>query len=380
MTKARPARPPTWRTRLQAWRARRALLARARHVAKEARRLLRRKKSRLTPDVVTALHADLERLVGRLKERPRDVDAIETAALALDRGLDQHLKWARKSVTREYIEGILWAVGVALLIRAFLFEAFEIPTGSMVPTLKVDDHLFVNKYLYGLRIPFTHTRFFEWRTAHRGEIVVFEYPGPGPDHGKDFIKRVIAVPGDRVRMRDNVVYVNDQALPTLRFVEGRAELGGKPVPGLLLPPWFGAVPCEDNGTQCRSDPRGCCRCVLQWERNGDYGYVTQHIDPFGPPCPYPHRNLADWPLEYKACPDPLDHSCEYWGHRTSPDEPWTGDVTIPPQSVFCMGDNRDRSHDGRYWKTVPFENIKGKAWIIWWADDLRRLFSLVHGG
>src|SRR5262249_15719410 len=95
------------------------------------------------------------------------------------------------------------------LLRAFVVEAFKIPSGSMIPTMEVGDHIFVNKFLYGLRIPFTKLKFFEWRKPQRGEVIVFIYP---VDPDKDFIKRVVAVEGDTVEVRHGILYVNGKEI------------------------------------------------------------------------------------------------------------------------------------------------------------------------
>ncbi|GAM10905.1 signal peptidase I [Geobacter sp. OR-1] len=110
-----------------------------------------------------------------------------------------------KSKTREYVESIIWALVLAFIIRSCLVQAYKIPSGSMEDTLLVGDHLFVNKFVYGIKIPFSDSRILKLRDPRRGEILVFEYP---EDRSKDFIKRVIGVPGDEIQVRDKTVYVN----------------------------------------------------------------------------------------------------------------------------------------------------------------------------
>ena len=110
-----------------------------------------------------------------------------------------------KSKFREYLESILWALFLALIIRSCVVQAFKIPSGSMEDTLAIGDRLFVNRFIYGLKIPFTDTRILKLRDPQRGDVVVFEYPR---DRSKDFIKRVIGVPGDEIQVRDKQVYVN----------------------------------------------------------------------------------------------------------------------------------------------------------------------------
>ncbi|HXC61686.1 MAG TPA: signal peptidase I [Nitrospiria bacterium] len=114
-----------------------------------------------------------------------------------------------KSVIREYGEAILIAVVLALLIRTFIVQAFKIPSGSMIPTLLIGDHILVNKFIYGSHIPFTDATVFAMTMPKRGDVIVFKYPD---DETKDFIKRVIGEPGDTLEVKDKAVYVNGKAL------------------------------------------------------------------------------------------------------------------------------------------------------------------------
>jgi signal peptidase I len=111
----------------------------------------------------------------------------------------------RKSVFREYAEAIIIALVFALLIRTFVVQAFKIPSGSMEPTLQIGDHILVNKFIFGLQIPFTSIRLFPWEQPQQGDVVVFIYP---VDPSKDFIKRVIAVEGDSVRLVNKKLHIN----------------------------------------------------------------------------------------------------------------------------------------------------------------------------
>jgi signal peptidase I len=110
-----------------------------------------------------------------------------------------------KSKTREYVESILWAVVLALIIRTCIVQSFKIPSGSMEDTLVIGDCLLVNKFIYGIRVPFSDLRLPGFRVPQRGDVVVFKYP---EDRSKDFIKRLIGVPGDEIQVRDKRVYVN----------------------------------------------------------------------------------------------------------------------------------------------------------------------------
>ena len=299
----------------------------AKLLLREARRGLKRG-VRLKPEVV----AEVEAARGALQEAEAKPDfaALPEALVALDRALDRHLSFARKSTAREYTESIAVAVLIALLLRAFVVEAFKIPSGSMIPTLQVGDHIFVNKFIYGIRLPWpfdetsfgrAHQKFFmDIRKPKRGEIIVFKYPR---DPDKDFIKRVIAVEGDQVEMRDGVMYVNGVALAQ------------EAVPG-----------------ECRyvdyEESRGLWdqrRCQAFRETVDGKSYTTI-IDRGSTP--------QSWPVGAVPFPGWLD--------------PGSSTAAVPKGHVFVMGDNRDNSHDSRYWGTVPLENIKGKAIVIWWSS------------
>ena len=184
----------------------------------------------------------------------------------------------KKSIFREYAESIIIAVILALIIRTFIVQAFKIPSGSMEDTLLIGDHLLVNKFIYGTTIPFTDTQILKLRDPKRGDVIVFEYP---EDPRKDFIKRVIGLPGDVVEGKDKKVYVNGKLYQNPHEVHKEPEI----------------IPQEQN-------PR----------------------DTFGP-------------------------------------------ITVPADSYFVMGDNRDRSYDSRFWGFVRRDQIKGLAFIKYWSID-----------
>jgi signal peptidase I len=193
------------------------------------------------------------------------------------------MKKKRKSQLRETVEAIVVAFAIALVIRTFVIQAFKIPSGSMIPTLLIGDHLLVNKFLLGtpVDIPFTNIHLFRMpglRKPQRGDIVVFKYP---EDPTRDFIKRVIGVEGDVIESKDKTVFVNGR-----RLVEP---------------------------------------------------YI-QHVDSF-------------------IKPSGMDGRDNF------------GPVTVPKDSIFAMGDNRDQSYDSRFWGFVDLSRIKGKAIIIYWSWD-----------
>jgi signal peptidase I len=211
----------------------------------------------------------------------------------------------RKSKFREYTEAIIIAVILALLIRAVVVQAFKIPSGSMLETLQIGDHILVNKFIYGLKLPFSDSRFLIFSPPRRGDVIVFSFPGNKeiPEctsfsqnlsarvgntirHGnpfylfkddcRDFIKRVVGVGGDTIEIKNKKVYINN-------------------------------VPFDESYTIFKDASTG-----------------SSPRDNFGP-------------------------------------------FTVPRKSLFVMGDNRDQSYDSRFWGIVDMSEIKGKAFIIYWS-------------
>ncbi len=122
-----------------------------------------------------------------------------------EHGLSTAAAAEKKSVYREYFESIIFALIIALIVRTFVVQAFKIPSGSMENTLAIGDYILVNKFIYGIEIPFTGRHLFPLRNPRRGDIAVFEYP---EDPSRDFVKRVIGLPGDRIQVIDKKVFVN----------------------------------------------------------------------------------------------------------------------------------------------------------------------------
>lgn len=131
-----------------------------------------------------------------------------------------------KSKTREWTESIVVALILALIIRTFVVQAFKIPSGSMEDTLLIGDHLLVSKFVYGMQIPFTEKRILRFKDPQQGDVIVFEFP---EDRGKsyfsrrDFIKRVVGVPGDVIEVRDKQVYVNGEKYELPQAIHKEAE-------------------------------------------------------------------------------------------------------------------------------------------------------------
>jgi signal peptidase I len=116
-------------------------------------------------------------------------------------------EYPKKGVLRENIEAILVAIVIALFIRTFVVQAFKIPSGSMKQTLQIGDHILVNKFIYGIKIPYLRKTIVPLKKPRRGDIIVFKYP---VDPDKDFIKRVIGIPGDEIQIRDKKLFVNQK--------------------------------------------------------------------------------------------------------------------------------------------------------------------------
>ncbi len=274
----------------------------------------------------------------------------------LDLLVDELIKRREKSTTLDYLQSILTAVVIALGLRAFVVEAFKIPSSSMYPTLEIGDHIFVNKFLYGVRIPWTNTKLFELRGPKRGEVIVFIQPC---DPDRDFIKRVVALAGQTVEVRCDVVYVD-----------------GQPIQQEYVPEPDGAsCSFEDRDDKTTKNggwfDRGCSRYR---ETVGEISYFT-FSDLERPERDRDRTTIGEASGDY---PDTVPHHCGL-GHKTNQKQ-GTLVVTkpaqdtpcglhrhyvVPPDHVFAMGDNRHSSQDSRAWGPVPIENIKGKALFIW---------------
>ena len=156
----------------------------------------------------------------------------------------------KKSGLHEWIESALVALILALVIRTFIVQAFKIPTGSMQPTLMVGDAILVNKFLYGAKVPFTHWKLPIVREPARGDVIVFIYP---QDPKKDFIKRMVGLPGETVEIRNGSIYVNDQPVvgPQFngRYYYNRGEFGDAGVKITVPPKSYFVLGDNSNSSQ-----------------------------------------------------------------------------------------------------------------------------------
>jgi signal peptidase I len=201
------------------------------------------------------------------------------------RGASSRSRSGSLGVAREYLEAFLIAVIFAVFARTYVVQAFKIPSGSMEQNLLIGDHILVNKFIYGPEPTALERALLPVRPVRRGDVVVFKFPD---DPSRDFIKRCVGLPGDRVELRDKKLVIN-----------------GEPV--------------DDGGYTYHVDPR-----VFSTSRYNPKDYRLR--DNFGP-------------------------------------------YLVPDDSYFCLGDNRDRSNDSRFWGPVPAANVKGRAFLIYWSFE-----------
>jgi signal peptidase I len=187
-----------------------------RKLQKESRRWLARTRRDMKSSPHLFKSPEREALAQRLDALERQLEIFDFGQLERElkeckRLVDRHLPFYRASTFREYAEIVIVALLLALVIRTFIVQAFKIPSGSMIPTLLIGDHILVNKFLYGIPIPLTGRKI-PLSAPKRGDIIVFKYPD---DPSKDYIKRVIGVPGDTVEVRGTDLIINGQAMPKI---------------------------------------------------------------------------------------------------------------------------------------------------------------------
>lgn len=231
----------------------------------------------------------------------------------------------------DFFASLFPVLAIVLVLRSFIYEPFRIPSSSMMPTLLIGDFILVNKFAYGIRLPVLNTKVIETGAPERGDVVVFRYPGrkpafpSDPPIGTDYIKRVVGLPGDVIRVVSNRVSVN--GVPVV-YTGGEVYVG-----------------------------RGPASAV---EMTGSKRYMEALIP-----------GQAHGILDEAQFPSPSGD----------------GEYAVPAGHYFMMGDNRDASDDGRFWGFVPEENLAGRADAIWlncsnWACvdsfDWRRMGTGIH--
>src|SRR6185436_14713139 len=180
----------------------------------EAHRILRAKKHDIERELTTNERDNVAQSLASLEKTMIadrfDLETFDAAHAKADKVVAEHLGRWRKGEMREYAESIGIAVAVALLLRAFVVEAFKIPSGSMIPTLMIGDHIFVNKFTYGPLVPWTDKRLFSRLPPDRGDVMVFKFP---ENKEQDFIKRAIATPNDTLEALDGRPIINGWLVP-----------------------------------------------------------------------------------------------------------------------------------------------------------------------
>lgn len=221
----------------------------------------------------------------------------------------------------DWTAGLFPVIFVVFILRSFLFEPFKIPSGSMIPTLRIGDLILVNKFHYGVRLPVINTKVIANNAPERGDVMVFRYP---PQPSLDYIKRVVGLPGDEVAYLNKQLFIN-----------------GEPVTKVPQPEFY------DSGTMRYSSQYGETLGAKQYQtlNDGDRpAFIPAAAE-------FPYKDQCRYSVEGVVCKVPAGH-------------------------YFLMGDNRDNSLDSRYWGFVPEANIVGKAFFVWMNfGDLGRIGS-----
>jgi len=243
---------------------------------------------------------------------------LDRMLLASRRTLDQTEPW-----WVEYAKSFFPVILIVFVIRSFLVEPFKIPSGSMIPTLQVGDFILVNKFTYGIRLPIINQKIIQINNPQRGDVMVFHYP---EDPSKDYIKRIIGLPGDTVEYRNKRLWINgDEQIQTPDGDYNYVETGLNFV-----------------HTEKRIESLG----------------EHKHALLVNPEMPLIHLSaVAEFPGQ---------EQCRYSEEMVR--------CTVPAGHYFMLGDNRDNSRDSRYWGFVPDNQIVGKAFFIWMNfSDLKRV-------
>lgn len=262
---------------------------------------------------VAALEADIVKRHAELAEK--GITKVDTDIIEAKNRLIMQPWWL------DWTAGLFPVIIVVFLLRSFLFEPFKIPSGSMIPTLLINDLILVNKFHYGVRLPVINLKVLDNNSPQRGDVMVFRYP---PKPSLDYIKRVVGIPGDEV------AYLNK-----------KLTINGTPVSKTALSDFF------DENT---------------------LGYSKQFEENAGSK-KYRLLNDDDRPAFIPGTEDfPGKQNCRYSSEGVV--------CKVPEGHYFMMGDNRDNSLDSRYWGFVPEKNIVGRAFFVWMNfGNLKRIGS-----
>lgn len=221
----------------------------------------------------------------------------------------------------EQCKGIFPVIAAVLVLRSFLYEPFQIPSGSMMPTLLDGDFILVNKFNYGLKDPVTNRTLVETGHPQRGDVVVFKYP---VDPRIDYIKRVIGMPGDKVIFRNKELYIQQA--------------------------------CQQQNP-----------CPKPEKIQADFVVSGEYTQLGMPLTEYKEQLLGKTHeiLRNTYLPDRVEYYYQQPGQSV-------GEWVVPEGHYFVMGDNRDNSQDGRFWGFVPERNLVGKAVAIWMSFEFDR--------
>ena len=231
-------------------------------------------------------------------------------------------------------------LAIVLVVRSFLIEPFNIPSSSMVPTLYTGDFIAVNKYAYGIRLPLVNTKVLDLGAPQHGDVVVFRFPLNPKQY---YIKRVIGVGGDTVSFNNGQLSVNGKAIPT-------TPANFTPDPKMtaqLYPPGkteTGEVVTAEQAAQLGNQEEQTAR-YLQESPSSNHQHLVRYLG---------DKNWFQYAsFLQQASPQLMASQGQQW------------QLTVPKGHYFVMGDNRDRSADGRFWGFVPDQNLAGKAVYVW---------------
>ena len=238
-----------------------------------------------------------------------------------------------KGAIRDNLEVVCFAVLLIMFFKTFVGQQFTIPSASMRNSLMIGDHLLVNKFLFAKSQWSWEEKFFPMRGVERGDIIVFRYP---LNRDMDYVKRCVAVPGDRVEIKSKRLYVNGKQI-TGEFEHHVVKSSEQPEPG----PW----PLSRDVGKTRA------------EQASEFATNEGHLPLQG----------GVWPFL-----DPESLKTNRQGLAPLGEEPFyfrddLGSFVVPVGHVMAMGDNRENSADSRYWGFVPMDHLRGRPFIVWWS-------------